>query len=482
MAAAALGSSLGARDASAATLSPGASFNIPTGDTYDQNTILRKIIRGIDGSTSGETIRMAFFSLTVPRFVDALIAAHKRGVNVRLLQDDHEIGPQWQRVVAALGSDTTKRSWALLCHRSCHSDEDPSYLHAKLYMFSKSHGVPLVVMISSANPTFTQARVGWNDMYTVVRNTTIYTASRTYFEKMTAGALQDRRGDQTTGIPIDLYFTAESGIYKTYYFPKAGEGKADDPMYGVMSNITCRGTAFGYGSDGRTVIKVAMYQWSLLRIRLAEKLWELDDAGCIVEVIYHPTTTDPPIVAALTKAGGRNGGVKVTRAYEDRNGDGVAEHFLHNKFMIVNGIYLGDTSSKIVFTGSANWTNTALRYGNEIMLKINDPTTYAGYSSHFGRVLAWAKAVPPPPTPSPTPRPTPTRPPTPPPTAAPSAQPTVQPTPTLPPTPSPTLGPPTEEPPPNEPPQGAPATDGWSSSFLDQWLWLPSEDLPTDLE
>ncbi|HUQ43782.1 MAG TPA: phospholipase D-like domain-containing protein [Candidatus Limnocylindria bacterium] len=487
-----LGSPLGAGIAHADEIVAGATFNIPTGSEYEQNAILRKMTRAIDGTPSGATIRMAFFSLTVPRFADKLIAAHKRGVNVRLLQDDHELGPDWKRLVSALGSNTSNRSWALPCHRSCVSDEDPSYLHAKLYMFSSSYGVPYITMYSSANPTFTQARVGWNDMYTITRNSTMYDGGKLYFEKLTAGAIKDRCCTQSSGTPVDIYFTTTSGKYKAYYFPKGGEGWNDDPMYGVLQNIGCRGTATGYGSSGRTTIKIAMYQWSTLRVRLAEKLWSLDNAGCIVEVIYNPGTTDAAIISALTKSGGNYGAVKLTKAYEDRNGDGVAEHFVHNKYMIVNGIYAGDTSSKIVFAGSANWTNTALHYGNEIMIKIADNTAYAAYADQYGKLLAWAKAIPtaPPPTPKPTPTPTPKPTPTPTPRPSPTLVPTPRPSSTLPPptaSPAPTAAPtpapsPTIVIPPNAPPAGDTLlTEGEVRPIYDQPA-MPNEQLPIWLE
>jgi len=386
-------SPIGAGVASADAILSGPTFNIPIGTTDQQNPILNKLKYAIDHTYSGQTIRMAFFSLTVQSFADKLIAAHKRGVNVRLIQDDHEIGPMWQQIVSVLGSNTTHRSWAVVCHRSCYSDEDPSYMHAKFYMFSRSAGVPLVVMISSANPTWTQARVGWNDMYTITRNSTIYTSTRTYFEQMTAGAVQDAKTNQSVGVPINKYFTATSGKYKTYYFPIGGAGADADPMYGILSNVRCIGTATGYGSGGHTTIKIAMYQWAELRVRLADKLWDLDNAGCIVEVIYNPTTTDAAILKSLKKSGGKYGGVKVTPAYDDANKDGVLDHFLHHKFMLINGIYAGDTSVKMVFTGSANWTNTALHYGNEISLRIIDSTAYSAYAAQYARVLAWATVI-----------------------------------------------------------------------------------------
>ena len=101
-------------------------YNVPGNKNTPEMLInLRKMMVAIDGTKSGETIRMAFFSLTVWNFSDKLIEAYNRGVNVRLIQDDHEIGPMWQDLVDVLGSDTTKKSWAVVCHRSCHSDENP---------------------------------------------------------------------------------------------------------------------------------------------------------------------------------------------------------------------------------------------------------------------------------------------------------------------------------------------------------------------
>lgn len=369
-------------------------FNIPVGKTAEQMVNVRKMMVAIDGTQAGETIRMSFFSLTVPNFSDKLIAAYERGVNVRLIQDDHEIGPLWQEIVAKIGSNPTKKSWAMLCHRSCHSDEYPSYMHAKLYLFSKTKGLSKVVMISSANPTFTQARIGWNDMYTVIGNATLYEGALRYFEDMTAGAIEDANGDQSTGVPIDAYFSAASGKYQAYYFPKAGEGSEEDPMWQILDDVECVGTAPGYGLLGRTVIKVAMYQWSVRRDRLAYKLWNLSQDGCWVDIIYDQTVTDKEVVDVLKTPGeGRYGIPTLTKASEDRNDDGVYDHFIHTKYVLVNGIYTGDTSTKVIFTGTANWTNTAMQYGNEIMFQIKDNSVYSDYMEQFGTMKAWAKSL-----------------------------------------------------------------------------------------
>jgi len=267
-------------------LKAGMTYNVP-GDrnTPEMLINLRKMMAAIDGARAGETIRMAFFSLTVQNFADKLIDAHNRGVSVRLIQDDHEIGSMWKDLVNALGSDTSKKSWAVVCHRSCHSDENPSYMHAKIYLFSKTKSLSRVTMVCSCNPTYTQARVGWNDMYTWIGDSTIYEGGVRYFEDMTEGAIDDATGDQTTAIPQDHYVSVASGRTQFYYFPKAGDGPEEDPVFQMLRDVDCIGTSSGYGSLGRTIIKVAMYQWSVRRDRIAHRLWDLSQQGCWVDIV-----------------------------------------------------------------------------------------------------------------------------------------------------------------------------------------------------
>jgi PLD-like domain len=380
-------------------LREGMTFNIPVGTTEEMLINVRKMMVAIDGTKTGETIRMAFFSLTVGNFSEKLIAAYQRGVNVRLIQDDHEIGEYWQDLVDVLGSNTTKKSWAVICHRSCHSDENPSYMHAKIYLFTKTKGLSKVTMVCSCNPTYTQARVGWNDMYTWVDDATIYEGGLRYFEDMTAGAVEDANGDQTVGIPQDAYFSAASGDTQLWYFPKTGDGPEEDPMFQILRDVECVGTSPGYGYLGRTIIKVAMYQWSVRRDRIAHRLWDLSQEGCSVDVVYGQTTTDKEVIDILKTPGeGTYAIPTVTKSAEDKNDDGDFEHFVdhfnHEKYVLINGIYEGDRSTKIVIAGTANWTNTALQYGNEIMFSIEDNSVYNDYHEQFTTMKSWARGLP----------------------------------------------------------------------------------------
>jgi PLD-like domain len=381
-------------------LKAGMTYNVPGNVTTPEMLInVRKMMAAIDGTKAGETIRMSFFSLTVENFSDKLIEAYNRGVTVRLIQDDHEIGPMWQDLVDVLGSDTTKKSWAVVCHRSCHSDENPSYMHAKIYLFSKTKSLSKVTMVCSCNPTYTQARVGWNDMYTWIGDSTIYEGGVRYFEDMTAGAVEDANGNQTTAIPQDHYFSVASGRTQMYFFPKAGDGPEEDPVFQMLRDVDCIGTSAGYGSLGRTIVKVAMYQWSMRRDRIAHRLWDMSQDGCWVDVVYDQTATDKEVIEVLKTPGeGTYAIPTLTKSSEDKNDDGDFEHFVdhfnHEKYVLINGIYEGDTSTKFVIAGTANWTNTALQYGNEITFTIKDNSVYNDYNEQFRVMKAWARALP----------------------------------------------------------------------------------------
>jgi phosphatidylserine/phosphatidylglycerophosphate/cardiolipin synthase-like enzyme len=45
-----------------------------------------------------------------------------------------------------------------------------------------------------------------------------------------------------------------------------------------------------------------------------------------------------------------------------------------------------------VFTGSANWTNNALHYNDEYLLRVWDSSVYYAFLKHWDKVRVFAKA------------------------------------------------------------------------------------------
>ena len=93
---------------------------------------------------AGSIIRFVAYSFSYQPMADALIAAHNRGVQVRLLIDSHTTNysrqgpiPSIEGAAEALGTDRSKGSYLRTCKYSCMSNST-SYIHSKLYLFSRA--------------------------------------------------------------------------------------------------------------------------------------------------------------------------------------------------------------------------------------------------------------------------------------------------------------------------------------------------------
>ncbi len=361
--------------ASAAVVTPqeGASFNNPKGTTAEQMALTTRINNAIDATPAGSVIRLTAYSISETTTTAKLIQAHKRGVDVRVIIDDHVVTLQMKQLQAALGTTKTKPSFIFMCKESCMADT--GMMHAKLFMFSRAGSATHITMVASFNPTPTGEKISWNDMYTVVGNIPIYNSFAQYFSDMLL--------DKTTA---NYYRTTTDDKYKAFFYPQAWNNDPSDTILQSLSGVQCTGTGAGYGSDGRTVIKIAMFRWSNARIKIAQRLWDLDNQGCIVQVITNKQYVETDVVAALIKPGGKYGGVNLFNGQYDANHNGIPETYVHHKYMIINGVYAGNNKSKITLMGSICWEGSPQRDSNEVMLKITDAATYNAFTNNFSLI------------------------------------------------------------------------------------------------
>jgi phosphatidylserine/phosphatidylglycerophosphate/cardiolipin synthase-like enzyme len=66
---------------------------------------------------------------------------------------------------------------------------------------------------------------------------------------------------------------------------------------------------------------------------------------------------------------------------------------VHNKVILIDGVYQGVTNQKIVYTTSQNLTMTSLRESNEVMLRIPIPSVYQAYLDNFVDIRGHAVRV-----------------------------------------------------------------------------------------
>ena len=352
-----------------ATYAPtaGASFNDPTGTRAEQRVLMDQIRGAVNNAPAGSIIRFVAYSFDYKPMADALIAAKKRGVQVRLLIDSHTDTAQLAALRKALGTNKSKSSYIRTCKYSCMANE-PSFIHSKLYLFSRTGSAKYVSMISSANPAETGISRSWNNTYTLVGDKTIYDANVDNFNDM----LPDKTN-------TNYYHTVQSGAYKEYFFPRAGSTKNSDTLYNILNDVSCID-----GSGKHTSIKLTTYFWTNLRVYLAQKLTALKKAGCNVEVIYPDGSGKQNTIESKVTAELLGGNVPT---YNTRPFKGLGR-YVHNKEILIDGVYQGVSNQQIVYTTSQNLTMTSLRESNEVMLRIPLPDVYVAYAGNFARIKA----------------------------------------------------------------------------------------------
>ena len=157
-----------ARTPDSYTPRPGALFNKPTGTRAQQYRLFTHINRSINSSPRGSVIRIAVFSFSDLRTADNLIRAHRRGVDVKLVFDDHTVFDAERKLQRALGKNPRHRSFATSATRAAAAPaaRDP---HGKVYLFGR---VCAATQITGRfhNMTSHNAERQWSDLITLTNN------------------------------------------------------------------------------------------------------------------------------------------------------------------------------------------------------------------------------------------------------------------------------------------------------------------------
>jgi phosphatidylserine/phosphatidylglycerophosphate/cardiolipin synthase-like enzyme len=339
----------------------GVRFNNPVGNLAQRGAIdlyLKKLIRH---TPKGAEIDVSVFRLTTKGMAAELVRAHRRGAKVRVIVDYDSLVQKrstYDYLRRNLGGDTRRASWILVCPkgRGCIAPKvkgEWSKNHNKFYAFSRTYDSRNVVVQTSANATGGMYAM-FNDAYTMT-DAKLYRAYRGYFY-----ALAKRRPN------ADYYRTVRSGARSVSFFPKA----AGDPVADVLDRVGCA---------GGTRIRVSMGE--ITRSGVATRLSRLDDAGCDVRVVSGRVGINAlrPLIIP-----GRHGGPQV------RFFTGAQKVESHSKYLLIDGWY-NRHRTKMVLTGSHNYTTDALRHNDESLLTIRNGAVHDAYVRNFNTVFAAAK-------------------------------------------------------------------------------------------
>jgi phosphatidylserine/phosphatidylglycerophosphate/cardiolipin synthase-like enzyme len=342
----------------------GVLFNVPYGHGRQKHRINNRIDNAISTTPKGATVMISMYSLSRPKTTRAIVQAFRRGVNVKVVVNDHQGTGAMRRLQRVLGTNTKSKSYIKVCDAGCRGTV-PGSLHAKFVLFSRVASVKHVVMVTSGNLTYNGGAYQWNDLVTLVGRQRLYKEFAIVFNQLAR--------DRGMKNPYRRYV---EGPLSVEFFPNK-VGATYDPIAKALQPVRCRGAKGGAGRRGRTVIRVAMWTWRGDRgARLARQLRALDNRGCFVEVVVGAPSTR---VLRELRRKGRHHGIHVRDSRLQRHRD-YGWKASHQKYVLISGHYGRDRSHWRVLTGSMNITPSSLRRGDEVVLQMADRALYRRYS------------------------------------------------------------------------------------------------------
>ena len=366
-------------------------FNEPTGVRAAQDRIFAHIRRAIDDTPRGGVIRIAAYTFDRRDIADALArACTQRQVTVQVVLNDNFVSETARRLQRLLGADadprtddachpgsestgtSTEPSFVRVCHASCRLG-DRGNQHMKIYLFSGNGDVPHVVMMGSANLTGFAAGVHWNDLVT-------FTGSRELYDDLSR-VFAELAADRVVAAPE---LTESHGDVTTRVGSEKPATPADDAVAQRLAGVGCRALP-GTGVAGQTVIRISMYGWGGERgLDLARRVAELSRQGCRIQALVSAAASD--VVETLLDAGVRvrSGSLDVDENPATGFEDTGWEHFVHEKWMSVDGTWDG-SATRAVWTGSENWSGVSL-LNDELVVMIPRAQIHDAYVRHFDHI------------------------------------------------------------------------------------------------
>ena len=315
----------------------------------DDRTIVNEAVRLIKSVPPGGAIRSNIFTLTRFQVTRALIAAHDRGVDVKVTLAGRNTGyAAAGALISALGPDV------VVCPKGCISGSRFGLAHNK-YMTFSSATTPAgvrhrsVVWVSSANFSASSERRNENAV-------TTYADRRAYLALNRVFSLAFRQvhfpgNDFYTGKPPS-FWVGYSGL-RGFHSPE----QQTDLWYHRLKWVEA--------GPGCTV-RLQAVTWRVSRLAVAELLVEKARAGCYVRVGV--STIDAEVLATL-----QAGGIPVQQTVD-----------AHHKFAVVHARYAGSASYRyLTWAGSQNLTTGGNYYQDEIIVRVESKAVAMAFIREF---------------------------------------------------------------------------------------------------
>lgn len=337
-------------------------FSRRSADNQPDTAIEDLLVGLIDRAVAGSRIRVAVYAFTRGRVTEALVRASQRGVDVRVILDglvratvdDPNDGTgvtEAASLIVGLG-----RSRVTICRAPGSACLGVGIMHHKTYLFSDVGGGSRNVVVQASH-NLTEGQMHRHNNAVIIRgDSQLFAGYERTFEQQRRDVVQS-----------DYYRTADGNFpARAYFFPRP----SGDTAVSVIDNVSCTGGAR---------IRVAMAFFTNARLEVARALARRQRAGCDVQAVIGDDSIRVGRTVLRTL---RDNGVRVT-LYPRRAGNWG----LHSKYLLIDAGYAGSTAHRrLVFTGSHNWTGSALRENDETILRVDDGAVFDGFMADWGHV------------------------------------------------------------------------------------------------
>ena len=363
---------------------PIAGSGVPGTPSAQQSAVMDQLIRLIRAARAGSEIRFVNHQFSPGQrsteVADALIQAHRRDVNVKVILDSMENGANDEitaRLRAVLGAAESAGSWVIRCEYPNEAAVDRGcigrdYLHSKFALFS---GIEVngathanVVFQTSSNLSDWYLYNSYNDAFTLT-DATVYNGYHRYFDDL-------RAGRRSAVDPAYFWSTPTGSAYRASFYPRAKA--SGDPIVNILKLIECR-YQDADGVDRQTDIRLVLTHFNQNRLAIAKELVRLRGENCWVDLVHYGGNLDATVRAELARTvNGRT--VDVTPCRITVGNRSVVPHL---KLMMTDGFYDDDITPR-VYTGSANFTH--LENADDAQLRISGRDVHTQYLSYFYKV------------------------------------------------------------------------------------------------
>lgn len=302
-------------------------FTNPLGSAAERDP-QANLVRAIAGAR--KSVDVAIYNLTLPSVGDALIQAHRRGVQVRIAMESEAMDKSLPRKIAAAGIPIV-------------GDQREGLMHDKFTIIDGSE-----VWTGSMNYTATSDSTDFNNLLRI-RSTL---AARDYQAEFNQMFVEQRFGPDKQpvapqhklsvgDIPIEIYFSPDDGV-----------------------------SAHLLGEIQQAHHSIDVLAYSFTSSAIVKALIAKDKAGVTVRGVFDQSQN---------KDDTGNAYAQLKRAGLDVRLSGI-QGLAHDKVMLIDG--------QVVLTGSYNFTVSAERYNDENLVILRDASLAAQYRQHFETVYA----------------------------------------------------------------------------------------------